>query len=51
MMEETGSPVSFELLGTGFEFLDISIKLGEHLILSEVNKFTVPVPFVMELRL
>ncbi|WP_155844737.1 hypothetical protein [Clostridium senegalense] len=40
-----------KLLGIGFEFLDRSIKVRRASSVSEENKFTVPIPFVIELYL
>ncbi|NEU05538.1 hypothetical protein [Clostridium senegalense] len=48
MLVETGLPVSFELLGTGFDLLVEKYKTRRASSVSGENKLTVPVPFVME---
>ncbi|WP_157450902.1 hypothetical protein [Clostridium sp. ATCC 25772] len=48
MSVETGLPVSLKLFGTGFDLLVKKYKTRRVSSVSEENKHTVPVPFVME---
>ncbi|WP_460282282.1 hypothetical protein [Clostridium senegalense] len=51
MLVESGSPLSFELLGTGFDLLVEKYKIRRASDVNEENKLIVPVPFVMEVEL